>query len=169
MTENLHGLVAAYAAYAVDAVDVEERAAFEAHLPGCEDCTLELAELREVAAQIGAAETGPVPPGLRASVLAEVSRTAQVPPHATTPGPATPTPASGHRDPSRTPWHQVLPRLLSRESQQQPQLWQVLAPDQRIDRGVEPHQELRGPSGQQVVFGNQVAVTILLKNGSQLR
>ena len=94
MTENLHGLVAAYAAYAVDAVDVEERAAFEAHLPGCEDCTLELAELREVAAQIGAAETGPVPPGLRASVLAEVSRTAQVPPHATTPGPATPTPAS---------------------------------------------------------------------------
>lgn len=99
MTENVHGLVAAYA---VDAVDAQERADFEAHLPGCEDCALELAELREVTAQIAAAEAGPVPSGLRARVLDEVSRTAQLPPHPDSP--ENEAPASENPAPASSPW-----------------------------------------------------------------
>jgi anti-sigma factor RsiW len=40
--ETLHGLTAAYA---LDALDPEERDAFEEHLAGCERCRVEVAEL----------------------------------------------------------------------------------------------------------------------------
>ncbi|WP_062310088.1 anti-sigma factor [Demequina rhizosphaerae] len=77
MNENVHSLIGAYA---VDAVTPDERADFEAHLDACEDCTAELAGLRETAATLGEAEAAPAPAGLRASVLEEIGRTAQLPP-----------------------------------------------------------------------------------------
>ncbi|MDN4483789.1 anti-sigma factor [Demequina lignilytica] len=77
MNDNVHGLLGAYA---VDAVTDAERAAFDAHLPGCEDCAAELAGLRDVAAALADAEAFAPPAALRARVLEEVSRTAQLPP-----------------------------------------------------------------------------------------
>ncbi|WP_062377108.1 anti-sigma factor [Demequina pelophila] len=77
MTDNVHGLLGPYA---VDAVTPAERAAFEAHLPTCEECRLELASLLETAAVLGEAEAATPPPSLRGRVLDEVARTAQVPP-----------------------------------------------------------------------------------------
>ncbi|MDN4475764.1 anti-sigma factor [Demequina sp. SYSU T00192] len=77
MNENVHSLIGAYA---VDAVTPDERADFEAHLSACEDCTAELAGLRETAAMLGEADVAAAPAGLRASVLEEIGRTAQLPP-----------------------------------------------------------------------------------------
>ncbi len=57
-------------AYAVDALDDAERAAFEAHLAGCETCSREVVELQATAARLGAAESAGLPPSLRARVLA---------------------------------------------------------------------------------------------------
>jgi len=50
-------------AYALDAVDNEERAALEAHLEGCPRCTWEVASHREVAAALAHAGS-PAPEGL---------------------------------------------------------------------------------------------------------
>lgn len=74
---NLHSLVAAYA---VDAVDEAERRAFELHLDSCDDCLTELVSLASAVEELGAAQTTAAPMGLKADVMAEVARTAQVPP-----------------------------------------------------------------------------------------
>lgn len=74
MTADLHSLSGAYA---LDAVDDIERAAFARHLLECESCRIEVAEFQEVAAKLGGADEPP-PPGLRDSVLALVSQTSQV-------------------------------------------------------------------------------------------
>jgi hypothetical protein len=58
--EEIAGLLGAYA---LDAVDAGERAAVEAHLPGCPRCRAEVAEHREVAALL-AHEGGQAPDGL---------------------------------------------------------------------------------------------------------
>jgi anti-sigma-K factor RskA len=70
MTE--HEWLALAAPYALDALNGEERTAFEAHLPGCAICEAEVRSFREVAARLAAAAspTEP-PPGLRARVLRE--------------------------------------------------------------------------------------------------
>jgi anti-sigma-K factor RskA len=70
-----HEWLALAAPYALDALDGEERATFEAHLPGCAVCQAEVRSFRDVAAQLGAAAppTEP-PPGLRARVLREARR-----------------------------------------------------------------------------------------------
>lgn len=67
-------------AYALDALDDIERAAFRRHLAGCETCTLEVAELRETTARLTDATATTPPPQLRANVLAEARRTRQVGP-----------------------------------------------------------------------------------------
>jgi anti-sigma-K factor RskA len=67
-------------AYALDALDAEEAAVFREHLAGCPACTQEVRELREAAARMGAVESVPPPPDLRAQVLAAADRTPQVPP-----------------------------------------------------------------------------------------
>lgn len=64
-------------AYALDALDAPERAAFEAHLASCAECREEVAGLREAAALLATTTWAAPPATLRARVLAETARTAQ--------------------------------------------------------------------------------------------
>ncbi|MCH9815632.1 MAG: anti-sigma factor [Actinomycetia bacterium] len=73
-TEDLHLLSGAYA---LDALDDLERVRFEKHLRGCESCAAEVAELSDVAAELGSAQRVKAPDSLRTAVLAEVTRTPQ--------------------------------------------------------------------------------------------
>lgn len=77
MTQDLHHLAAAYT---LDALDADERAAFEAHYPSCEICSSEVADFRETAAVLAADVATPPPADLKASVMAEISRTRQLSP-----------------------------------------------------------------------------------------
>jgi anti-sigma-K factor RskA len=62
------------AAYALGALDVEDRLAFEAHLPSCARCQDELAGYRRVVAAIGAGvEPIAVPDALKARTLARAA------------------------------------------------------------------------------------------------
>jgi anti-sigma-K factor RskA len=64
---NLHELVAAYA---LDALDDDDREAFEQHLGSCQRCADELAGLRETAAALAyATPSAPPPPELRDRIL----------------------------------------------------------------------------------------------------
>jgi anti-sigma factor RsiW len=65
-------------AYALDAVDDLERAAFERHLRECDPCALEVRELKETVARLADTAAVEPPAALRASVLEAVSRTPQV-------------------------------------------------------------------------------------------
>lgn len=68
------------AAYALDALDASEQDEFERHLDGCADCRREVAALREITAELVLAdEPPPLPPGLRASVLAGIAGVEQLP------------------------------------------------------------------------------------------
>ena len=60
-------------AYALDAVDVDERAAFEAHLATCPACADELDELRAMLADLAESTAVAPPPALRARVLQGVT------------------------------------------------------------------------------------------------
>lgn len=64
--------------YVLDALDDEERAAFQRHLDECDSCALEVAEFAETAAQLSHGTLAEPPPTLRDAVLAEVARTPQV-------------------------------------------------------------------------------------------
>ena len=59
MSNDPHDLLAAYA---LDALDDDERERFERHLPDCQECTEQLAVLREPVAALAYAAEGPVPP-----------------------------------------------------------------------------------------------------------
>ncbi|MCD0485037.1 anti-sigma factor [Streptacidiphilus sp. ASG 303] len=74
---DLHTLTGAYA---VHALDPEERARFEEHLAGCEACAQEVRELGAAAARLGEAEAVSPPPDLRRRVLAEIATVRQMPP-----------------------------------------------------------------------------------------
>ena len=68
--ELIHELVAAYA---LDALDDSERREFEEHLAGCEQCSEELAGLKDAAAALAYVPEGPAPPAaLRDRVLEQV-------------------------------------------------------------------------------------------------
>jgi len=68
---DTHDLTAAYALHALDA---EEREAYEEHLAQCAQCRDELAQLQESAAALAwAVEAPPPPAALRARILAEAS------------------------------------------------------------------------------------------------
>ena len=70
--EDVHELAAAYA---LDALDDDERAAFEQHLPGCARCQEAVRTFRETAALLAYATEGPDPPSaLRERVLEEAGR-----------------------------------------------------------------------------------------------
>lgn len=75
--ESVHALSGAYV---VDALDDDERQAFEQHLPGCHDCQAEVVSLREAAAAMADEASLTPPPGLRASVLAGISMVRPLPP-----------------------------------------------------------------------------------------
>ena len=77
MTTSLHALSGAYV---VDALDDDERATFEEHLPGCLDCQAEVASLREAVAVMAHGAATPPPPSLRASVLAGIATVRPLPP-----------------------------------------------------------------------------------------
>lgn len=84
MTDHEHALSGAYA---VDALDAEERARFEAHLRECRDCQDEVASLQEAAALLG---TDPVEPpaAVRDAVLAGIQSIRPLPPIVETPAEA---------------------------------------------------------------------------------
>ncbi|MCW2834796.1 MAG: hypothetical protein JWN68_2749 [Nocardioides sp.] len=67
-------------AYALDAVDDIERAAFERHLVECEDCRSEVSSLRETTAMLAESAIVMPPPSLRDSVLSGISQVRPLPP-----------------------------------------------------------------------------------------
>lgn len=70
METGIHELTAGYA---LDALDAEERSAYEAHLAGCEQCRQELSSFWETTEAMAVAASGPAPsPALRERILAEV-------------------------------------------------------------------------------------------------
>ena len=71
MADDLHELSALYA---LDALDGEERARFEAHLDDCERCRNELFGLREAAAALAFAVDGPAPPSALRSRILDAAR-----------------------------------------------------------------------------------------------
>src|SRR5262245_10977515 len=77
MTADIHALSGAYV---LDAIEVEERAAFEAHLAECESCREEVDALQDAAAALAETTEEAPPPELRERILAEVERTPQLPP-----------------------------------------------------------------------------------------
>ena len=67
-------------AYAMDAISAPDRARFERHLAGCQECAQEIAGLREATARLAAASAVPPPSGLKERVLAAAALTRQQPP-----------------------------------------------------------------------------------------
>ena len=63
MTQDPHSLLAPYA---LDALDQDERAAFEAHLDRCSDCQTELGGFVATAGRLGSADESAPPAPLRA-------------------------------------------------------------------------------------------------------
>ena len=57
--QDLHELTAAYA---LDALDADNRQAFETHLRECERCRAELGELADTVGALAYASEGPAPP-----------------------------------------------------------------------------------------------------------
>ncbi len=77
-TNDIHDLVAAYA---LDALDPDERAEFEHHLADCDRCSRELQELQGTAAALAWGVEGPDPPDrLRDRILEQARGEAQVVP-----------------------------------------------------------------------------------------
>lgn len=89
MNSEIHALSGAYA---VDALDDLERAAFERHLAECSECRAEVDSLREAAAALPETSPAEPPAGLRERLLAEVATVRPLPPvtglPATVTGPA---------------------------------------------------------------------------------
>ncbi len=77
MTEDLHHLAAAYA---LDALDDDERRAFEAHYPSCTICSAEVSDYRETTARLAEVTVTPPPDDLKARLMAEVAATRQIAP-----------------------------------------------------------------------------------------
>lgn len=77
---NAHEIHALSGAYAVDALDPEERAMFEAHLGTCAACQAEVASLREATVALGSDVEADPPAALRDRVLAEIATVRPLPP-----------------------------------------------------------------------------------------
>ncbi len=92
--ESIHDLAAAYA---LDAVDESERAAFEEHLAGCAECRASVAELGDTAALLAATTQIEPPAALREQTLARVAGTSRQ-----TEQPAPGIPEGGRRRESET-------------------------------------------------------------------
>lgn len=78
---DIHALVGAYA---VDAVDDIERAAFERHLAGCPVCQQEVEGLRETSGLLGSTEPVAAPDRMREGVLSGIQTIRPLPPLTTT-------------------------------------------------------------------------------------
>lgn len=73
---DLHQLTGAYA---LDALDAEERRAFEEHLATCPSCAVEVRELRATAATLAVASRTEPPESLRSAILSAARATPQDP------------------------------------------------------------------------------------------
>ena len=94
-------------AYAVDALDDDERFEFEEHLAVCAECRAEVASFRETGALIAETEAVEPPASLRDSVLSGISQIRPIPPETTTmPEQTEPTSTRGVR-------RRMLPQLLA--------------------------------------------------------
>lgn len=95
-------------AYAVDALDTEERARFEEHLRSCPTCRTEVDELRGTAALLATDADADPPAGLRDSILAGIETVRPLPPLAPAgePGSGSPAPTTpaARRRPRRLPF-----------------------------------------------------------------
>ncbi len=94
MSPDLHHLSGAYA---VDALDADERASFEQHLAECADCRAEVAELSATAHALSSITEATPPASLRDSVLSGISRVRPLPPlseDAGAPAPVVPAPSA---------------------------------------------------------------------------
>jgi anti-sigma-K factor RskA len=77
MTSDLHHLAAAYA---LDALDADERDRFEAHLDDCETCRRDVADFAATAVRLAEGAAVAPPSDLRDRVMAGVATTRQLPP-----------------------------------------------------------------------------------------
>ena len=68
------------AAYALDALDERERAAYEAHFATCDICRTDVREYRAAAAELASLTATPPPPDVRARVMSEIAVTRQLSP-----------------------------------------------------------------------------------------
>jgi anti-sigma-K factor RskA len=68
------------AAYALDALDPRERAAYEAHYSTCEICRTDVAEFRAAAAELGTLTSTAPPADVKQRVMAEIGTTRQLSP-----------------------------------------------------------------------------------------
>ncbi|MGH3493765.1 MAG: anti-sigma factor [Sciscionella sp.] len=80
MSNLNHELSTLAGAYALDALDEQERAAFEAHLATCADCAAEVRSLRAAAAELSRTSTTTAPEELRGNVLAAIENIRPLPP-----------------------------------------------------------------------------------------
>ena len=69
-------------AYALDALDGPDQARFERHAARCQECTREVAGLREATARLAVAAAAHPPAALKEALRAETARTRQFPPAA---------------------------------------------------------------------------------------
>ncbi|MGW6709609.1 zf-HC2 domain-containing protein, partial [Streptomyces sp. NPDC054956] len=76
-TSDAHTLAAAYA---LGALDSDERKDFEAHLEACEACRQEAAEFGATAARLAAAVAEPPRTSAKAQVMAAIEGVRQLPP-----------------------------------------------------------------------------------------
>ncbi|MFD6419279.1 anti-sigma factor domain-containing protein [Streptomyces sp. NPDC060194] len=77
-TADLHTLTGAYA---LDALDSDERVGFERHLRACEACSQEVRELTETAARLAGAVAVRPTPATKQEVLRRIATVRQEPPH----------------------------------------------------------------------------------------
>lgn len=77
MRTDIHALSGAYA---VDALDEDERAQFELHLAGCPSCQAEVDDLRDAATTLADVTAVEPPADLRARVLADIQIVRPLPP-----------------------------------------------------------------------------------------
>lgn len=97
-------------AYAIDALDDSERAAFERHLDECAECAAEVRELQATSALLADDAAVAPPAGLRDRVLAEIATVRPLPPEVHVQRPTEDAPAAkpadqlaGRRAARRTP------------------------------------------------------------------
>ncbi|MFF3489646.1 anti-sigma factor domain-containing protein [Streptomyces sp. NPDC002701] len=95
-TTDLHTLTGAYA---LQALSIEEAAAFERHLASCEACTQEVRELSETAARLGVAASLTPRPELKEHVMRRISTVRQEGPRFLVPSPSPRTRLRTHRVP----------------------------------------------------------------------